>query len=123
MSSAALRRTASANSVDLDSEFLNSLEQRIERQIRKIMRIAEQTGFEELARGGDEADLTASRQDYTEQLTVRARCIDGLLEWTEALDRLRKSRSTFGRCITCDRSIQKERLEILPTARTCMSCQ
>ena len=123
MTSAALRRVTPATPAGLDADFLSSLEQRIERQIRKIMRIAEQTGFEELARGGDEADLTASRQDYTEQLTVRARCIDGLLEWTEALDRLRKSPATFGVCSACDKLIQRERLEILPTARTCVECQ
>lgn len=123
MTPAALRRTTPASPVALDPDFLGGLEQRIERQILKIMRIAEQNGVGELARGGDEADLTASRQDYTEQLSVRARCIDGLVEWTEALERIRKSPATFGNCMTCDKAIQRERLEILPTARTCMDCQ
>lgn len=105
------------------ADFLRSLESRIEREIRRLMRTAEQAGRVELARGGDEADLTASRLEYATELAARARCVDGLAEWTEALNRLRNHPESFGRCTRCHQPIQRERLEILPTACTCVACQ
>ena len=111
-----------APQIVMPPEALRSLEAQIEGEIHRILRMVRQTTPEERERGADMLDVVASLLERETELAVRARCAEALGDWTRALRQLRESPGHFGRCERCQQSIPLERLEILPTARTCLTC-
>lgn len=76
----------------------------------------------EALRGGDDLDVTAMRIGHEADQALRARCAESLPEWIAALRRLREDPKRFGLCEGCGRSMPWERIELLPTARSCAGC-
>jgi RNA polymerase-binding transcription factor DksA len=82
-----------------------------------------------LARTRDEhtanlLDLTAVTPEPGEtdaHAALLAATRQGLADATEALRRIEEG--TYGRCEICGATIPLERLEIIPQARTCVSCR
>ncbi len=69
-------------------------------------------------------DLTATTPDPTEasaHAALLAATRQGLADATEALRRIEEG--TYGGCEVCGATIPLERLEIIPQARTCVSCR
>ncbi|MGI8664426.1 MAG: TraR/DksA family transcriptional regulator [Jatrophihabitans sp.] len=74
----------------------------------------------------DELDAAAGLPDPAGALsevtaTLRLAARTALSEVDAALARLETGH--YGRCLQCDREIIRQRLEILPMAALCMSCQ
>ncbi len=110
---------------------MNELQQRLE-TMRRELRGEIDSDVATLARDVDEkgedltpsqhpadvaSDLYAREELVTEQLTLR-RQLDAV---EDALARIREG--TYGRCVECDQPIAPERLEALPHAARCISCQ
>jgi RNA polymerase-binding transcription factor DksA len=78
-------------------------------EIREVLRRLERYELERISRSGDDLQLQAGTQ-LGILGAVRA-----------ALDRLEAG--TYGRCSSCDGWIEPTRLEALPYAQRCLSCQ
>ncbi len=68
-------------------------------------------------------DLTATTPDAAEAAThaaMLAAARQSLADASEALRRIEDGR--YGQCTVCGATINPERLEIIPHARTCVSC-
>jgi RNA polymerase-binding transcription factor DksA len=80
-----------------------------------------------VALSGDLPTSLAERGEASRRgdLHVTARLIDAahqqLAETEAAIARL--NAGTYGRCVHCQETINPERLEVLPAARYCVSCQ
>ena len=86
----------------------------------------ERSAGTEFAQSGDSslmpfhpADRGTDTSDEDLSLSNATRASAELAEMDAALDRLRKSPATFGRCENTAREIPFERLDIIPWARTC----
>ena len=109
------------------------LEQRLLQERERVQRALQRS--DEAARISTEEDgeLTQYKQhladegtDTIEQektLMLLGREGDMLAEIDEALRRLYKEPETFGKCERCGTDIEMERLELVPWARLCLSCQ
>lgn len=67
-----------------------------------------------------EAEVPASPRHEGVQRALAVAASVALEEVEAALDRLAEGR--YGRCVTCTRPIDDERLDVLPMAALCMSC-
>jgi RNA polymerase-binding transcription factor DksA len=67
---------------------------------------------------GDEANRLNARDDATRRTQADA---EHLMEVDEA--RVRLTRGVYGICEDCDEPIDPDRLELIPEARRCVSCQ
>lgn len=101
---------------------------RDERQRRASVAAALEAEIADLSRG-EAAGLPIEAYGTSETATVeldRARdqhasAVARLVEIDAAFDRLRNGH--YGRCDRCSRSIERERLEAVPTATRCITCQ
>jgi YteA family regulatory protein len=67
------------------------------------------------------ADLGTETWARSQELALRARAGEGLVEVEEALGRLRDG--TYGYCLSCGRPIEAQRLEALPETPYCRGCR
>lgn len=75
--------------------------------------------FPEYGRADDEnAEEVAA---FVDSLSLQKNLEDSLAVVESALSKIAKGR--YGICENCGREISKKRLEILPTARYCLSCK
>jgi len=71
---------------------------------------------------GDEWTETAGEQaQFEERLAVLKSLLNIKTNIENALERI--DSGTYGRCSNCDRFIERERLEVIPEADTCIKCQ
>lgn len=102
------------------SHFRKVLEARIT-EAERILSAAQQETKHYAARHADPVDQAASeydRQAATYKAIAAARTVKVL---KEALHRL--NQGTYGECAQCGGGIELKRLEALPCARLCVSCQ
>ena len=109
------RRTLSTpNSTDhrVPDRFDDLREALVQRRSERVKQIAELT-----------AERTSDLADSQLQVIDAVRCaaIAGLADTDAALRRL--TEGCYGRCERCGSTIEPERLEILPMAKRCTSCQ
>lgn len=71
-----------------------------------------------LSEEGDQAQAS-ERQDV--EFAVRERIAERINRLTAALERI--ANGTYGQCQRCGESIERERLEAIPEADTCLRCQ
>ncbi|GAA1822692.1 hypothetical protein GCM10009682_48830 [Luedemannella flava] len=71
--------------------------------------------------GEDEVDAGSRAAAHEEQLTLVATLYARRDQLEHALERL--NRGEYGRCEHCDRQIPAERLEVYPTATSCVRCK
>lgn len=86
-------------------------------------RLMEERDFriEQLAGLGAQVDADPTLTNDSVWRALRRAARSALEEIEQALIRLDTNR--FGRCLSCQRPIPDERLDILPMASLCMSCQ
>jgi DnaK suppressor protein len=70
---------------------------------------------------GDEADRRLARQDGEDQILARGRLVERRRLILAAL--LRIETNGFGLCLTCGRQIGAKRLDAMPWAERCLSCE
>lgn len=73
------------------------------------------------ARRGDEADLSAWREESERSLSTRRALIEKANQLAEALERVR--RGEYGLCQECGGPIAPARLRAIPEATACVLCQ
>jgi DnaK suppressor protein len=69
------------------------------------------------------ADIGTETMEREKEFLFASRDGRRLWEIDEALRRLYREPETFGACERCGRPIRFERLEVIPEARLCSSCQ
>lgn len=108
-----------ANTVRLSPSELTRLRARLLRELEEQMELAAQQveDLEHLPAGAAGA-LEVERDLAEELLSLRAETIDRI---TEALARI--DDDAYGTCEGCQRTIPIERLEVVPHARFCVTCQ
>jgi DnaK suppressor protein len=109
------------------------LEQRLLQERERRVRLLERLDDDTRIGTEDDGDLTQYSQhpaddgtDTIEQetaLLLHGRSSEVMAEIDEALRRLYKEPETYGRCETCGRAIELERLDVVPWARLCMEHQ
>ena len=72
-------------------------------------------------RPSDEGDQAQASERLDLGMMTRERLADRINRLTAALERLHDG--TYGRCEMCGHAIEPPRLEALPDATTCLSCQ
>ncbi len=92
----------------------------LRQQVNRRIAAEQPQAQEDLGEVGDPADLavTALRRDTAVREADRLSGLFAAID--EALVRLQ--RGEYGRCESCGGEIERERLEALPTARTCRDC-
>lgn len=108
--------------------MLESLRVRLEEEKRQVKSRIEALGrqdpFSDPDRTNDNAasDSEASEEfnhdrvvAMISELEVQLSAIDGAL--------LRIGQGTYGKCVNCRRTIETDRLKILPTATLCLTCE
>ena len=109
------------------------LEQRLLQERERVQRALQRSDEATRISTEDDGELTQYKQhpadegtDTMEQekaLMLLGREGTLLGEIDEALRRLYKEPETYGRCDQCGADIEMERLELVPWARLCLSCQ
>lgn len=79
------------------------------------------SGHENLGYSTHMADDASAAFDQARDLALRGNLEQSLQQVQEALNRL--DNGTYGVCEACDQPIDPARLEALPQARFCLSCQ
>ncbi|MCA9874671.1 MAG: TraR/DksA C4-type zinc finger protein [Ardenticatenaceae bacterium] len=101
-----------------DAQFRQVLEK--ERR-RLLQRSGEDGDGRALGRNPDRTDLAQAYASRERDLTLSTLEQEQLEQIEAALQRL--DDGTYGRCARCGQSINPERLEVLPYATLCITCQ
>lgn len=92
--------------------------ERILRGLSNVQEDLEETSEETLIEEIDRAFSSEGRELLSSFVD---RHTEGLEAVNQALERIREG--TYGICVRCGREISEERLEAIPTASLCLSCQ
>lgn len=77
-----------------------------------------ETSFEEI--GSDKDDNATEVDQYTQNLSVETSLEKQLQDVLDALEKMEKG--TYGKCENCQKDIPLERLQVNPSAKTCLDC-
>jgi DnaK suppressor protein len=109
----------------MDPQFLNRFRKTLKEQRDALhLRVVSAMGQSRVQNQSevmDEADRGSARTDR-EMSAIQTTQAASLLEaLNEALDRI--DAGTFGKCLNCGQEINVKRLEAVPWAQYCMTCQ
>jgi RNA polymerase-binding transcription factor DksA len=108
---------------ELKSQLLKEKEE-LEKNLGRIARPLDkeegdyETTFEEI--GDDKEDNATEVAQYTDNASVEATLEENLQDVIDALSRIEDG--TYGFCENCRKEISLERLQVNPSARTCIEC-
>lgn len=110
----------------MDSAFIEKMKKRLIEQKENILRsLAEQNeDFKKLVENGesgDEVDVASSVVDGRMLESLGVQNTNRLQMINNALDRI--SQGSYGYCLKCKKEIPGERLEAIPYAFMCITCQ
>jgi DnaK suppressor protein len=104
---------------------LQVIRERLQTEYQKLEKRSPQDraldGSRHLRPNPDRADLAQSYALQEQEKAIHMIDHNRLDQIRQALERLEAG--TYGRCTSCGRPINLERLEILPSAELCISCQ
>jgi DnaK suppressor protein len=115
----------------LDPQIITELKEkllqektRIEEELGRIAKPTQDateyiTTFEDIGEGEDENATEV--KDYTDNLALETTLEKQLKDVLEALERINSN--TYGKCENCGTEIPLERLQVFPSAKTCIKCQ
>jgi len=100
---------------------LNSYQERLELELSKISKKGKQGYQASFPQYGDkEEDNILEMEDFAENLSIEKKLAQLLRRTKRAIKKLDKKR--YGSCEQCKKPINKERLDVLPLAPTCIEC-
>ena len=97
-----------------------NLEKRREVILSKISEEPPLQGSDDITRG-DSLDIASSARDREITFMLKSRELDELRAIEDAIERI--DRDDYGICASCEDPIEIKRLEAIPWARFCRSCQ
>ena len=97
-----------------------NLEKRRQAILAKIAEARVPQSSEDLSRG-DSLDIASSARDREITFMLKSRELDELRAVEDAIERI--DREDYGICASCEDPIEIKRLEAIPWARFCRSCQ
>lgn len=97
-----------------------SLQKRRQAILAKIAEESPLPGSDDITRG-DSLDIASSARDREITFMLKSRELDELRAVEDAIDRI--DRDDYGVCASCEDPIEMKRLEAIPWARFCRSCQ
>ncbi len=93
-----------------------------EKLAREIAHYEKEDPYKSSLRSTEVLDDTITEiEEHDRLLATSAELKKDLQEIEKALSRMELG--TFGICVSCGNQIEEERLEVLPTATMCLSCQ
>ena len=110
----------------MEKQFVDEMKEKLLSQKEKILQnlLAENEDFEALIKDLDPKDLADIAADDIDRKTLEAlssQDIKRLRLIDSAISRIHNDR--YGVCMRCNKKIPKERLEAIPYALMCISCQ
>ena len=110
----------------MEKQFVDEMKKKLLTQKEKILQnlLAENEDFEALIKDLDPKDLADIAADDIDRKTLEAlssQDIKRLRLIDSAISRIHNDR--YGVCMRCNKKIPKERLEAIPYALMCISCQ
>lgn len=110
----------------MTKEFIDKQKERMLEDKKQILEsLAERNGqmtkLVETLESGDDADIASDTIDRTLLNSLGEVDQNRLAMINRALDRI--NQGTYGLCLLCGKEIPSERLEVLPYAALCVSCQ
>jgi len=110
----------------MEKQFVDEMKEKLLSQKEKILEnlLAENEDFEALIKDLDPKDLADIAADDIDRKTLEAlssQDIKRLRLIDSAISRIHNDR--YGVCMRCNKKIPKERLEAIPYALMCISCQ
>ena len=97
-----------------------NLQKRREVILAKISEEPPLQGSDDITRG-DSLDIASSARDREITFMLKSRELDELRAVEDAIERI--DRDDYGICASCEDPIEIKRLEAIPWARFCRSCQ
>jgi RNA polymerase-binding protein DksA len=105
----------------LSNEQLQTLQDALQKEREQLLsRIQQESAYDstESDLSNHPADNASDLTDQTMELALDSERQEELSEVEDALRRIEKG--TYGKCVICEEAIPFERLEALPTAKTCI---
>lgn len=87
---------------------------------RKKLSLLTNRNVGELVYSDHMAEMASLGAEREREVILMERTWRTLMEVEEALGRIEKG--TFGVCVVCGKKIEKERLDLIPFAKTCAKC-
>lgn len=97
-----------------------NLQKRHQAVLAKISEEPPLQGSDDITRG-DSLDIASSARDREITFMLKSRELDELRAVEDAIERI--DRDDYGICASCEDPIEIKRLEAIPWARFCRSCQ
>ena len=97
-----------------------NLQKRHQAVLSKISEEPPLQGSDDITRG-DSLDIASSARDREITFMLKSRELDELRAVEDAIERI--DRDDYGICASCEDPIEIKRLEAIPWARFCRSCQ
>jgi len=101
------------------SSLREDLRNKLDRHRKKLALLTNRSGGEHVY-SDHMAEMASLGAEREREVLLMERTWRTLMEVEEALQRIKKG--TFGICVVCGKEIEKERLELLPFAKTCARC-
>ena len=118
-------RRRSIGSPHLSQEQIALLERQLLRERARVLRssaaLQELVDVQNLKLRGDFADVSTDVASRENASLLASRAGEQFRVIEEALARLRNDPESFGRCNVCQQPISFERLDLIPTTRTCQA--
>jgi RNA polymerase-binding protein DksA len=108
----------------VDEEWQKNMREALATQRQRLMSVVQTTQAQMAEKSGDLADISdRASEGFEDELAVGLMAIEAaqLEDINEAIERI--DSGTYGLCVDCRRAIPRKRLEVLPFAKRCLTCE
>ncbi|HVP10425.1 MAG TPA: TraR/DksA family transcriptional regulator [Phycisphaerae bacterium] len=115
---------AAPKKLSIDPEFLKQIREALVHQRQMLLSVVQSTQAQMAEKTKDLPDVSdQASEGYGDELAVGLMAIEAaqLEDIEAAISRI--DHGTYGLCVDCEKPIPRKRLEVLPFARRCLSCE
>jgi RNA polymerase-binding protein DksA len=108
----------------VDEAWIKQMRDLLAAQRQRLVSVVASTQAQMAEKSGDLADISdRASEGFEDELAVGLMAVEAaqLEDINEAIERI--DNGSYGLCIDCKRAIPKKRLEVLPFAKRCLSCE
>lgn len=108
----------------VDEAWIKQMRDMLASQRQRLVSVVASTQAQMAEKSGDLADISdRASEGFEDELAVGLMAIEAaqLEDINDAIERIDKD--TYGLCIDCKRAIPRKRLEVLPFAKRCLTCE
>ncbi|HUN82108.1 MAG TPA: TraR/DksA C4-type zinc finger protein [Phycisphaerae bacterium] len=108
----------------VDEAWIKQMRDMLASQRQRLVSVVASTQAQMAEKSGDLADISdRASEGFEDELAVGLMAIEAaqLDDINDAIERIDKG--SYGLCVDCKRAIPRKRLEVLPFAKRCLSCE